>query len=230
MRLKYLKLCILCLIAVLAGISIFLLRENSYFMAVKGQSMEPVLKRGQLIIIEEIPAGKIKKGDIIVFGVAPLAREKYNYPPMIAHRVIEIYEKQETIAFRTKGDNTGVDPFTVRATDVRGVVSRKIPFLGFILLFIQDRLGIMTITLILLVISVGLYSKEISEAKKKAGRVIFAPVLEEQQKTKQALHEFASAMTDYAKHLESHTKAMQGLAGAAEKLEEIVEKLNEKLK
>lgn len=206
------------------------------FMAIFGTSMEPELHAGNLIVIEEKAAADVKKGDIIVYNVPSAIRDYYNYPPVVAHRVIEVRDTEFGIAWRTKGDNAGEDPFTVRANDLRGTVSQQIPFLGFPFLFLQSQQGLMFVIIALSLLALYLYANDLSRGGQKVHRGIFAPVIEESQRgsqtlvqrmdstekvmdhTQQALSSFATAIAEYAEHLKSHTSAIQGLSEASQEL------------
>jgi len=226
------------------------------FMPVFGTSMEPELHAGNLILIKDKDAADVRIGDVIVYNVPSAIQDFYNYPPIVAHRVIEVRETQFGVAWRTKGDNSGEDPFTVRANDLRGTVSHQVPFLGFPFLFLQSQQGLMFVLTALSLFALYLYASEISRGGQKIHRGIFAPVIREtvrdtetlaqrmdgtekvMSQTQEALSSFATAMAEYAEHLKSHTSAIQGLAeashelkkGAAEQnkvLEHIVEALQQ---
>jgi signal peptidase I len=212
------------------------IRGVTPFLAVFGTSMEPELQAGNLILIEEVSPSDVEVGDIIVFTIPAAVREYYNYPPVIAHRVLHVRTSESGITFRTKGDNTGEDPFTVRPQDLRGSVSHQIPFLGFPLLFFQSQQGLIFIGLALMLLALYLYADEISWGRQVLHRGLFAPVIEESQRssqviaqrmdatekgmdyTQQALNSFASAIAEYAEHLKSHTSAIQGLSEASQEL------------
>ncbi len=227
------------------------------FMPVFGTSMEPELHAGNLILIKDKEPEEVKVGDIIVYNVPPAIQDFYNYPPVVAHRVIEVRDTQYGIAWRTKGDNAGEDPFTVRANDLRGTVSHQLPFLGFPFLFLQSQQGLMFVIIALSLFALYLYANDISRGGQKIHRGLFAPVIRETMRdtetlaqrmdgtekvmaqTQEALSSFATAMAEYAEHLRSHTSAIQGLAeashelkrGAAEQnkaLERIVEALEQR--
>jgi signal peptidase I len=224
------------ILIIAAGIAGFMsIRGTMPFMPVFGTSMEPVLKAGALILIEEISPAEVKEGDIIVFTIPPMVREAYNYPLVIAHRVKTVIT-EPALAFRTKGDNTGEDPFTVRPQDIRGTVSQQIPYLGFPLLFFQSRQGLIFIIITLCLLTIHLYSEQLGRGGQKVQKGIFAPVIEESRRnsrvmerriastekgmvsTQQALEKFASAIAVYAQHLQSHTSAIQGLSEASQEL------------
>ncbi|MFB0559414.1 MAG: signal peptidase I [Dehalococcoidales bacterium] len=206
------------------------------FMSIYGTSMEPELQAGNLILIEEVPPSDVEVGDIIVFTIPAAVREHYNYPTIIAHRVIEVRTSERGVTFRTKGDNTGEDPFSVRPQDLRGTVSRQIPYLGFPLLFFQSRQGLIFIIVALGLLAFYLYANELSRGRQKIQEGIFAPVIHESRRssramaqtvratekrmesTEQTLAKFASAIEVYAQHLQSHTSAIQGLSEASQEL------------
>jgi signal peptidase I len=219
-----------CLLAFMA------VRGVMPFMPVFGTSMEPELHAGNLIIIEGKDPAEVEVGDIIVFNVPASIQDFYNYPPVVAHRVIEVRDTEFGIAWRTRGDNAGEDPFTIRANDLRGTVSTQIPFLGFPLLFLQSQQGLIFVSVSLALFAFYLYASDLSRGGQKIHRGLFAPVIEETEKssealaqrigttervmsdTQQALSSFASAMAEYAEHLRSHTSAIQGLAEASHEL------------
>jgi len=226
------------LILIIAAVVIGFLsiRGAMPFMAIFGTSMQPEYEPGDLILIEEVSPSDIKVGDVIVYTVPPMVRTVYNYPLVVAHRVIKIDTIQGTTSFRTKGDNTGEDPFTVRPEDLRGQVSNRIPYLGLPLLFMQSTYGLIFIVIGLCLLAVYLYADELSRGRQTVQRGIFAPVIEANQRssrilerriettekgmtgTQQALEKFASAIELYAQHLQSHTSAIQGLSDASQEL------------
>jgi len=204
------------------------IRGTVPFMPIFGNSMEPEFKAGNLILVEEVSPSEIKVGDIIVFTIPAAVREHYNYPPVLAHRVVTV-NTRNGISFRTKGDNTGEDPFTVRAEDLMGQVSKQIPYLGFPLLFMQSQQGLIFIIIGLCLLAFYLYSDELSWSKQRVQRGLFAPVIEEgrrtsqvmaqrMERTEQVLGKFTSAIEVYAQHLQSHTTAIQGLSEASQEL------------
>ena len=233
-RMKRALTLILLIVACVVG---FLsIRGTMPFMPVFGTSMEPELKAGNMILIEEAAPADIEVGDIIVFTVSPLVREAYNYPPVIAHRVIKVYTRDYVTFFRTKGDTTGEDPFTVQPQNLKGKVGQQIPYLGFPLLFFQSRQGLIFIIIALTLLAIYLYGEELSWGRRKVQKGIFAPIIHESrrtsrvmaqtvqgaenrmERTEQTLAKFTSAIEVYAQHLQSHTSAIQGLSEASQEL------------
>ncbi len=211
------------------------MRGTMPFMPIFGSSMEPTLHTGSLILIEPVLANQVQVGDIIVYNVPPLIREHYSYPLVVAHRVIRV-TTDRGFAFRTKGDNTGEDPFTIMPWDLRGRVGSEIPYLGLPLLFMQSQQGLIFIIIALSFLVIFLYGGELGLFGKKAHRGVFAPVIAETSRnnqvltekiettekrmntTEQALEKFAAAIELYAQHLSSHTAAIQGLSQASQEL------------
>ena len=225
----------LILITVACIIGFLSIRGTLPFIPIFGSSMEPTLQSGGLLMIEKIEPQDIKVDDIIVYNVPPLVRDYYNYPPTVAHRVIEI-KTTPRLSFRTKGDNTGEDPFTILPADIKGTVGKQIPYLGLPLLFFQSQQGLIFVVVALVLLAIFLYGGELSRSGSRVHRSIFNPVINEEKRsnriltrklesteqrmntTEQALEKFSGAISDYARHLASHTSAIQGLAEASHEL------------
>ncbi len=211
------------------------IRGTMPFMPIFGSSMEPTLQSGNLLMIQPMDPQQVKVGDIIVYSVPSMVRDYYNYPPIIAHRVIKVVT-EPSLGFRTKGDNTGEDPFTVRPIDLRGTVGDQIRYLGLPLLFFQSQQGMIFIIVSLSLLALFLYGGELSHGGQSLQRGIFAPAIQENRRTTriltqkidateqkmdytgQALEKFSAAIAEYAQHLSSHTSAIQGLAEASHEL------------
>ena len=227
---------IILTIIIVACIAGFLsIRGTMPFMPIFGSSMEPALKSGNLLVIKPMNPNKVEVGDIIVYNVPKLVRDYYNYPPVVAHRVIKI-NTVPRLTFRTAGDNTGEDPFTIMPGDLRGTVGDQIPFLGLPLLFLQSTQGLIFTAVALALLAFFLYNGELSHTGRLLQRGIFAPAIQETRRTnqvltrkiehseqkmestEQALEKFAAAIAEYAQHLASHTSAIKGLAEASHEL------------
>ncbi len=225
----------LTIIIVACIVGFLSVRGTMPFMPIFGSSMEPTLKSGNLLVIEPTDPNNVEVGDIIVYNVPKLIRDYYSYPPVIAHRVIKI-NTTPRLTYRTAGDNTGEDPFTIMPGDLRGTVGDQIPFLGFPLLFLQSSQGLIFTAIALALFAFFLYSGEVTQTGRWLQRGIFAPAIQESHRTnlvltrkiehteqkmestEQALEKFAAAIAEYAQHLASHTSAIQGLAEASHEL------------
>lgn len=192
-------------------------------------SMEPAIQLGSVITIKPVAAREIEVGDIIAYGVPSLKREQYNYPAVVARRVIEVKKENSSLLFRTKGDNAGEDPFFVRPGDIKGTLSREILYLGFPLFPLKSWQGTILVFIAILVLAIFIYSKELSLGSQRFCRTLLNPVILEYyhanlvlshrfEATEAALDKFASAMELYAQHLNSHTSAIHGLSDASNEL------------
>ena len=229
-------LALLILVAVVIA-GLFSVRGTMPFVPILGTSMEPEFKAGDLITIEEVAPSDIEVGDVIVFTVPPMVREAYDYPKVVVHRVVRAYTTDRDTTFRTQGDNVeGEDPFMVRARDIKGTPGRRIPYLGFPLLFLQSQQGLIFVIVSLCLLTLYLYAGELSRGSGKVQKRVLAPIIEENHRssrlleqriettekgmvsTERALTDFASAIQVYAEHLKSHTTAIQGLSEASQEL------------
>jgi signal peptidase I len=217
-------------------VAILSVRGSLPFMPIYGSSMEPTLQSGSLMVITPIDNPKdIKVGDIIVYSVPDSIRSYYNYPATVSHRVIKI-TTVPSLSFRTKGDNTGEDPFTIMPNDIRGTVGKQIPYLGLPLLFFQSKQGMIFAIIAIVLLALFLYGRELGQGGSWIHKGIFSPVINEEKRanrliskkieitekkmdsTEQALNNFSAAVAEYAKHLASHTSAIQGLSEASHEL------------
>lgn len=119
-------------------------------------SMEPAMSAGDVIVVDAAPPSTISAGDVVTFAAAGETRPT-------THRVIEVVETEQGLAFRTAGDaNEDPDPALVTADQVRGVVPTVgghlfvIPLVGYVIQFAGTTTGILTLLvapLVLLVLS-----------------------------------------------------------------------------
>jgi signal peptidase I len=223
--------------AVIAGL--FSVRGAMPFVPVLGTSMEPEFNAGDLIMIEEVSPSEVEVGDVIIFTVPPVVREAYNYPQVVIHRVARAYTTDRDTTFRTRGDNVaGEDPFTVRSQDIKGKPGKRIPYLGFPLLYLQSQQGLIFVIVSLCLLTLYLYAEELSRGSGRVQKGLLAPVIEANRSsnhlleqriattektmasTGEALGKFASAVEVYAEHLNSHTSAIRGLSEASQELKQ----------
>jgi signal peptidase I len=97
---------------------------------VTGSSMEPVISKGALVIVEPVSPTAVSRGDIITFE---------HYGQMTTHRVIAIDTSNATSpTFTTKGDaNAVADPEPVHFPGQVGVYRASIPVLGYVIVYAQ---------------------------------------------------------------------------------------------
>lgn len=119
----------------------FALKTGNPVLAVASGSMEPVLYKGDLIVIEGIEEveninvgtkDSNHPGDIIVFNEPGISEE------LIVHRAVEMIDNEDgSYSFKTWGDNNGFkDGWTVEENDIVGrYIGIKVPWLGNIALY-----------------------------------------------------------------------------------------------
>ena len=98
-------------------------------------SMEPDISPGDAVIVKAVDPAAIDSGDVITFK-----RSADSTP--VTHRVVEVVDSEDGLAFRTKGDaNDSPDPALVPADSVTGKVWVVIPYLGHVVLFANTTEG-----------------------------------------------------------------------------------------
>ena len=163
----YLQTGLMILVAIVAvlifwyGLS-FVYRTENPILAVASESMEPVLYKGDLILIEGIKnAAKIQvgtkdsdnPGDIIVF------HEPGDPNDLIVHRAVQRMENEDgTYSFKTRGDNNiATDWWEVKENAIVGrYLNFKVPWLGNIALFfapVEVKIAFVALWIVVLIIT-----------------------------------------------------------------------------
>lgn len=223
-------------IVILVGFCLYL-NGSSSFLAISNSSMEPTLSRGDLILYSIVKPETLKEGEIIVYKVPKTIQDKYGYPPSLCHRIVSIETTYNSLAFSTKGDATGDDPFIVSPSLIAGKQIVAISFIGYIVLFLQTVQGLIFSGILFLLLFIYWYSAyqyKIAHNLHGATTDKFNAGFEKSQheleqkiegfsdQVTQSMGNFAIAMNEYAKHLASHTGAVKSLAQVAEHLEAVV--------
>jgi signal peptidase I len=131
------------------GYALIALMMGTYLplMTISSQSMQPTLNQGDLIVLRGEQTENIDLGDIVAFDV-PSPYDKLASSPTV-HRVVEKWNENEETYFKTRGDNNNdVDTWKVPEENVVGKYSQfKIPYIGFILIFLKTPLGLALLVL-----------------------------------------------------------------------------------
>ena len=142
-------------------------------------SMEPTIKKGDMLFVKGtepylIKNGTIegKEGDIIVFDAQGLWPGTPDEP--IVHRVIDKYLVGDVWYFLTKGDNNHVpDAAPVSEDRIYGIIIGIIPFIGWVKIILTESglliplLVIISILLIVSIIRDTIKEKDIDEQSKQ---------------------------------------------------------------
>jgi signal peptidase I len=194
-----------------------------------GSGMEPEIRSGTLLMTEPLMVVGVKPGDIVVYYVPSPLRERNDYPPVVARRVVDVIHSPSGIQLLIKGDNVDVEPFPVNASDIKGVVRYRIPYLGLPLVFLQSRTGTILVPVIIVLLALLFYLNDIIAGFRRRYRESLSPIIEDGHRVslvlsnrfegaEKAIESFASAMQQYAQHMDSHTSAIRGLSEASQAL------------
>ena len=131
------------------------------FIVLSG-SMETQILPGDVVVVKEIDAKKLKENDIIAF--------KDDDNIVITHRIIEIIKDENgNTKYKTKGDNNNdEDDRFVRPEQIEGIYKFRIGKLGNLALFVQTPVGMVICISIPLILLLLLQWKEsLKEGKVK---------------------------------------------------------------
>lgn len=118
--------------------------------AVATGSMEPDLPVGSLIFVKAVNYDDIAIGDDITFA-------KGEGSILVTHRVI--YKSEQTKALITQGIANNVADSQINYNDVKGKVIFSIPFIGYIILFVNTLIGkIVCITIVIAIILITIFT------------------------------------------------------------------------
>ena len=123
-------------IIVLFFVAMIVLPRFDYgLVVIRSGSMEPTIKTGSAILIKSQNAYDV--GDVITF-----VNNKRN---LVTHRIV----KNDRNVYTTKGDNNNAeDIFTTPQSAVRGRVIFTLSYIGYLIAFLQSRLGVVLLILI----------------------------------------------------------------------------------
>lgn len=114
---------------------------------VLSNSMSPVINKGDMIIIRRFDIKKLKKGDIV--SISP---DRGIY---ITHYLAEI-RSDEGFKIRTRSfgneSKDKWDYWTINKNQYLGKYAFKIPYIGYIFLFLKSRIGLITILITVILI------------------------------------------------------------------------------
>jgi signal peptidase len=105
-------------------------------------SMTPAIAPGDVVVVAERDPAAVAEGDVITF-----MRGTSEVP--VTHRVIGVVDDGGALAFETMGDaNEGPDPGLVPASNLVGVVTLTIPYIGYVIQFAGTGVGFAALVLL----------------------------------------------------------------------------------
>lgn len=128
------------------------------------ESMEPEIKKGDVIIIKKVDEEDLEVNDIVTFKL----KEQ-----VITHRIVRIEKSEEGNQYITKGDNNNVEDREILAfNDIEGKLVMKIPNLGNIVAGLKNGIVIILVILIALIMYLNrIGMKEKSEIRREKKRI-----------------------------------------------------------
>ena len=98
-------------------------------------SMEPNYPTGSMIYVKDVDPSELEVNDVITFQLTDNT--------IATHRIVEVIEENNQISYRTKGDaNEHEDENLVLASNVIGKAQFAIPYMGYIVNYIQQPPGL----------------------------------------------------------------------------------------
>lgn len=125
------------IVLILIFITIIILNSgyfHYYTLTIGSSSMEPKIKKGDIIIVEKYE-DKVtaKEGEVIVY--------KHN-GKTVAHRLIKTAMIDKEKYYYTKGDaNYSNDGYVLKDNDIIGTVKFRIRFLGYPTIWLKEKIG-----------------------------------------------------------------------------------------
>ena len=223
------RACILIILVVFCIIGFLAIWGNLPFTAVSGSGTASGLRSGELLVINQVAPDVVQEGDIVAYNVPDHLRQLYAYPPVIAYKLAEVIGDESGVMLRLQADAIGDEPLLVNVNDIRGVVASNIPYLGYPLLLFRGGVGTVLFIIVIFLLALVMYSREIADRIGRLIRTTVTPVVEENRRielelsrrfdaTERALEGFSVAVRTYAQHLASHTSAIRGLSDASQAL------------
>lgn len=118
---------------------------------VKSGSMEPSIKKGSIVYLDNVKFEEIGKGDIIGYQ---------NGMDLIVHRVTSIDIDNQQL--QTKGDaNSDFDDYSVHASLVVGKMLFSLPLLGYLVYFFKTIPGFIILVFLILGIVITSYYENV---------------------------------------------------------------------
>lgn len=134
---------LLVIVILLVLTTVFSLASGVKLYTVQTGSMAPTYPIGTILIVEPVKFEDLNSGDTITFNISGGS--------VVTHRIVSVDSEKKTI--QTKGDNNNVtDSAPVSYDNVIGRVKTHIPYLGYAVLILQTRFGIIMLVIFIVAI------------------------------------------------------------------------------
>ncbi len=106
-------------------------------VVVISDSMQPNVNKGDVLFVRGEETSNVQNGDVIVFDAIGLWYGAPQEP--IVHRIVDKWISDEVWYFVTKGDaNEYPDPVPIPEKGIFGVMSLRVPFIGWVKIVLFD--------------------------------------------------------------------------------------------
>jgi signal peptidase len=141
-------------------VAIMVLTGMLQVLVVLSGSMQPTFTAGDVIVTVDTPVHSLQVNDIITYWSPD------NMKSLVTHRIVNIINDSQGLAFQTKGDaNEGVDQYVVPAELVVGRMVLTIPYVGHVASISHSFIGFLLLVLAPGIVVIG--AEVVNIVKKK---------------------------------------------------------------
>ncbi len=123
-------------LVMLIGAAVWLRLHGTLYLSVQSGSMEPVLHKGDLVLVSRIPATDLQVGDIVTF----ISPQDDKTP--ITHRIVATPSTETGYRFVTKGDANPSADSSILPSSIVGRQTYTVPKLGYVADVMRRPIGL----------------------------------------------------------------------------------------
>lgn len=139
-KIVVLRILPLLLVAVAGGFALLKVQGNQ-LLSVQTGSMEPNIKKGYLVAVNNVPTTQLHAGDVITYK----SSQESLKGATITHRILEVPTPENGQKFITKGDANPSSDEPFSGDRVVGKVEKAVPYAGFLMDFLSTPIGLLLI-------------------------------------------------------------------------------------
>lgn len=112
-------------------------------VVIRGQSMEPSIPSGSLVLLDARDPTEIAVGDVVT--------RRTPSGTLVTHRVVRIVQINGVPHFETRGDaSNSADPVLAAPGEIAGTVALHLPIAGYVVAYLGQPMGILSVLGLLL--------------------------------------------------------------------------------
>jgi len=127
------------------------LGTTQWLAVTSGHSMQPTLVTGEAAVFVGVAPADLRVGQIVEVDVPSADQHRYGYEPVIVHRIVGVFRGAGGEQILTRGDAQGPEPFRVPASAVTGRLVLAVPAVGWLVLLLHSRSGLMMLVALALI-------------------------------------------------------------------------------